>query len=265
MLKIENISKTFLNGTINEKTVIRNLSLTIEDSDFITVIGGNGAGKTTLLNLISGVYPPDEGRIIIDDIDITDMAEYKRAAYIARVFQDPLKGTASDMTILENFALAKRRGKPRGLAFGIVKGEKEEYYQSIKRLNLGLEERLDYQVGLLSGGQRQALTLMMATLNKPKLLLLDEHTAALDPKTSMNVLNITNEIVLENQIPTLMITHNMQDAITFGNRLIMLHNGEIVLDIKGEDKKKLTVSDLIRKFEESIGEEMNNDRLILSK
>ena len=263
MLKISNISKTFLNGTINEKTVIRNLSLEINDGDFITVIGGNGAGKTTLLNLIAGVYTPDEGSIVIDDVDITYLPEHKRAKYLGRVFQDPLKGTAGDMTILENLALSYRRGKRRSLAWGILKNEKELFREAVKDLNLGLENRLNYQVGLLSGGQRQALTLIMATLIKPRLLLLDEHTAALDPKTATNVLNITNKIVLENKIPTLMITHNMQDAISYGNRIIMMHNGQIILDIRGEEKQKLTVSDLIKKFEDTIGEEMSNDRMML--
>ena len=263
MLKISNISKTFLNGTINEKTVIRNLSLDIHEGDFITVIGGNGAGKTTLLNLIAGLHTPDEGSIIIDDVDITYLPEHKRAKYLGRVFQDPLKGTAGEMTILENLALAYRRGKRRGLNWGILRSEKDLFKESVKALNLGLENRLNYQVGLLSGGQRQALTLIMATLIKPKLLLLDEHTAALDPKTAANVLNITNEIVTENKIPTLMITHNMQDAITYGNRIIMMHNGQIILDISGEEKQRLTVSDLIKKFEEAIGEEMSNDRMML--
>ena len=255
MLEIKNIYKTFNPGTINEKVALNGLSLKLNEGDFVTVIGGNGAGKSTMLNAVAGVWPVDEGQIIIDGTDVTKLSEYKRAAYLGRVFQDPMTGTAATMGIEENLALAKRPG--------ITKAERAEYKELLKILNLGLEDRLTSKVGLLSGGQRQALTLLMATLQKPKLLLLDEHTAALDPKTAAKVLDITDKIVNRDHLTTLMITHNMKDAIAHGNRLIMMMNGKIVLDIQGEEKKKLTVKQLLDKFEEASGEEFSNDSAIL--
>ena len=263
MLELKNIYKTFNAGTVNEKQALKGIDLTLEDGDFVTVIGGNGAGKSTMLNAIAGVWPVDEGQIIIDGTDVTKLSEYKRAAYLGRVFQDPMTGTAATMGIEENLALAKRRGKTRLLRPGITKAERAEYKELLKILNLGLEDRLTSKVGLLSGGQRQALTLLMATLQKPKLLLLDEHTAALDPKTAAKVLDITDKIVNRDHLTTLMITHNMKDAIAHGNRLIMMMNGKIVLDIQGEEKKKLTVKQLLDKFEEASGEEFSNDSAIL--
>ena len=256
MLEIKNIYKTFNPGTINEKVALNGLSLKLNEGDFVTVIGGNGAGKSTMLNAVAGVWP-------IDGTDVTKLSEYKRAAYLGRVFQDPMTGTAATMGIEENLALAKRRGKTRFLRSGITKAEREEYKELLKILNLGLEDRLTSKVGLLSGGQRQALTLLMATLQKPKLLLLDEHTAALDPKTAAKVLDITDRIVNRDHLTTLMITHNMKDAIAHGNRLIMMMNGKIILDIQGEEKKKLTVKQLLDKFEEASGEEFSNDSAIL--
>ena len=258
MLEIKNIYKTFNPGTINEKVALNGLSLKLNEGDFVTVIGGNGAGKSTMLNAVAGVWPVDEGQIIIDGTDVTKLSEYKRAAYLGRVFQDPMTGTAATMGIEENLALAKRRGKTRLLRPGITKAERAEYKELLKILNLGLEDRLTSKVGLLSGGQRQALT-----LQKPKLLLLDEHTAALDPKTAAKVLDITDKIVNRDHLTTLMITHNMKDAIAHGNRLIMMMNGKIVLDIQGEEKKKLTVKQLLDKFEEASGEEFSNDSAIL--
>ena len=263
MLEIKNIYKTFNPGTINEKVALNGLSLKLNEGDFVTVIGGNGAGKSTMLNAVAGVWPVDEGQIIIDGTDVTKLSEHKRAAYLGRVFQDPMTGTAATMGIEENLALAKRRGKTRVLRPGINKTEREEYKELLKILDLGLEDRLTSKVGLLSGGQRQALTLLMATLQKPKLLLLDEHTAALDPKTAAKVLDITDRIVNRDHLTTLMITHNMKDAIAHGNRLIMMMNGRIVLDIQGEEKKKLTVKQLLDKFEEASGEEFSNDSAIL--
>ena len=263
MLEIKNIYKTFNPGTINEKVALNGLSLKLNEGDFVTVIGGNGAGKSTMLNAVAGVWPVDEGQIIFDGTDVTKLSEHKRAAYLGRVFQDPMTGTAATMGIEENLALAKRRGKTRVLRPGITKTEREEYKELLKILNLGLEDRLTSKVGLLSGGQRQALTLLMATLQKPKLLLLDEHTAALDPKTAAKVLDITDRIVNRDHLTTLMITHNMKDAIAHGNRLIMMMNGRIVLDIQGEEKKKLTVKQLLDKFEEASGEEFSNDSAIL--
>ncbi len=263
MLEIKNIYKTFNPGTVNEKRALDGLSLTLEDGDFVTVIGGNGAGKSTLLNAIAGTWMVDSGQIIIDGIDVTRLPEYKRAQYLGRVFQDPMTGTAATMGIEENLALAKRRGRRRTLRPGIRKSEREEYKELLKTLGLGLEERLTSKVGLLSGGQRQALTLLMATLKKPKLLLLDEHTAALDPKTAAKVLETTEMIVNKNHLTTLMITHNMRDAIAHGNRLIMLMEGNIILDIRGEEKKKLTVEDLLHKFEEASGGEVLDDKAIL--
>ncbi|MGI6108094.1 MAG: ABC transporter ATP-binding protein [Lachnospiraceae bacterium] len=264
MIRLEHVSKTFNPGTINEKVALNDLSLTIGDAEFVTVIGGNGAGKSTMLNALAGVWPVDSGRIFIDDMDVTGLPEYKRAKYLGRVFQDPMTGTASDMEIEENLALAARRGKKRGLGWGITKEEKEEYRQKLASLGLGLENRMTVKVGLLSGGQRQALTLLMATLQKPRALLLDEHTAALDPKTAQKVLSATDRIVRENRLTTLMITHNMRDAITHGDRLIMVSEGNIILDISGEEKKHLTVEDLLHKFEEASGREFANDQAILS-
>lgn len=263
MLEIKNIYKTFNPGTINEKTALNGLSLTMEDGDFITVIGGNGAGKSTLLNAIAGTWFIDEGQILIDGEDVTKLSEFKRAKYLGRVFQDPMTGTAATMGIEENLALARRRGKSRTLRKGIKHSEREEYKELLKILDLGLETRLTSKVGLLSGGQRQALTLLMATMQNPKLLLLDEHTAALDPKTAAKVLEITELMVNRNQLTTLMITHNMRDAIQYGNRLIMLKDGNIILDIKGEEKNRLTVEDLLHKFEAASGEEFANDSAIL--
>lgn len=263
MLEIKNVTKVFNPGTVNEKVALNNFSLTLENGDFVTVIGGNGAGKSTMMNAIAGVWPVDAGQIIIDGEDVTKLPEYKRAKFLGRVFQDPMTGTAATMGIEENLALAKRRGGSRTLRVGITKKEREEYKETLKILGLGLEERLTSKVGLLSGGQRQALTLLMATLQKPKLLLLDEHTAALDPKTAAKVLETTEYIVNKENLTTLMITHNMKDAINYGNRLIMLMDGKIILDIKGEEKKKLTVKDLLNKFEEASGEEFTSDKAIL--
>jgi len=264
MLEIKNITKTFNPGTVNEKVALRDMSLTLNDGDFVTVIGGNGAGKSTMLNAISGVWKPDCGSIVIDGVDITHMPEYKRAKFLGRVFQDPMMGTAADMQIDENLALAKRRGKSRGLRWGITAKERSEYRELLSTLELGLETRLTSKVGLLSGGQRQAVTLLMASLNNPKLLLLDEHTAALDPKTAAKVLEITERIVNENKLTTLMITHNMRDAIAHGNRLIMMHEGNIIVDISGEDKKKLCVEDLLELFAKASGKEFASDRAMLS-
>lgn len=263
MLEIKEIRKTFNPGTINEKTALKDVSLTLADGDFVTVIGGNGAGKSTLLNAICGVWKTDSGSISIDGTDITSMPEYKRARFLGRVFQDPMMGTAADMEIQENLALAFRRGKRRTLRWGISKKEKEEFRERLKILGLGLEDRMSAKVGLLSGGQRQAVTLLMATMNSPKLLLLDEHTAALDPKTAAKVLEITDMIIKEHNLTALMVTHNMRDAITHGNRLIMMNNGRIIYDVSGEEKKNLTVEALLAKFSEASGEEFANDRALL--
>lgn len=263
MLEIKDVTKVFNPGTVNEKLALDHFSLTLEDGDFVTVIGGNGAGKSTMMNAISGVWPVDSGEIIIDGVNVTRLPEHKRAKFLGRVFQDPMTGTAATMGIEENLALAKRRGRRRFLGSGITKKEREEYRELLKILDLGLENRLTSKVGLLSGGQRQALTLLMATLQKPKLLLLDEHTAALDPKTAAKVLETTEYIVNKDHLTTLMITHNMKDAITHGNRLIMMMDGQIILDIKGEEKKSLTVEDLLHKFEAVSGEEFANDKAIL--
>lgn len=265
MLDILNVEKTFNPGTINEKKALNGINLHLDEGDFVTVIGGNGAGKSTMLNMIAGVYPVDCGNIIVDGIDVTSMPEYKRAKYLGRVFQDPMTGTAADMQIEENLALAARRGKRRTLGAGITAKERKEYKELLKILDLGLENRLTAKVGLLSGGQRQALTLLMATLKKPKLLLLDEHTAALDPKTAKKVLDITEEIVNKDNLITIMITHNMADAIRVGNRLIMMHEGQIVIDVKGEEKKKLTIEQLLQMFEESSGSKFTSDKVMLSK
>ncbi|MBE5875368.1 MAG: ABC transporter ATP-binding protein [Lachnospiraceae bacterium] len=263
MLEIRNITKVFNAGTVNEKVALDDFSLTLEDGDFVTVIGGNGAGKSTMLNAIAGVWQVDAGQILIDGEDVTGLPEHKRARLLGRVFQDPMTGTAATMGIEENLALAKRRGRRRFLGSGITQKEREEYKELLKILGLGLENRLTSKVGLLSGGQRQALTLLMATLQKPKLLLLDEHTAALDPKTAAKVLETTEYIVNQNKLTTLMITHNMKDAIIHGNRLIMLMDGKVILDIRGEEKKKLTVEDLLHKFEEVSGEAFVSDKAIL--
>ena len=264
MLEIQNVSKTFNAGTVNQKTALNGLNLKLNEGDFVTVIGGNGAGKSTLLNMIAGVYPLDSGTIELDGVDISRLSEPKRAQYLGRVFQDPMRGTAADMQIDENLALARRRGKHRGLAWGITKQEKDEYPELLATLGLGLENRMTAKVGLLSGGQRQALTLLMATLTDPKLLLLDEHTAALDPKTAAKVLDLTERIVAERRLTTLMVTHNMNDAIRLGNRLIMMSDGNVIYDVSGEEKKNLTVPDLLRKFEEVSGGELANDRMLLS-
>ena len=263
MLEVKEIYKTFNPGTVNEKHALNGVNLTMEDGDFITVIGGNGAGKSTLMNAIAGAWPIDEGTILIDGANVTHLPEHKRAAFIGRVFQDPMMGTAATMGIEENLALAKRRGKLRTLMPGIKKAERDEYRELLKTLGLGLEDRLTSKVGLLSGGQRQALTLLMATLIKPKLLLLDEHTAALDPKTAAKVLNATDRIVSKDHLTTLMITHNMRDAIAHGNRLIMMHDGRIILDIRGDDKQKLTVEDLMHEFEKISGEAFASDKALL--
>ena len=264
MLSIKNVHKTFNKGTINEKVALNGLNLELAPGDFVTIIGGNGAGKSTMLNMIAGVYPIDIGTILLNNKDISDQPEYKRAYLLGRVFQDPMMGTATDMEIQENMAMAYRRGKRRFLNWGITKKEKEIFKKKLVTLDLGLEARLTSKVGLLSGGQRQALTLLMATLQKPDLLLLDEHTAALDPKTAKKVLELTEKIVAKDNLTTLMVTHNMKDAISIGNRLIMMHEGRIIYDVSGEEKKKLKVSDLLQKFEEVNGEDFANDRMLLS-
>lgn len=265
MLKITNLQKTFNPGTVNAKVALSGLNLTLKEGDFVTVIGGNGAGKSTMLNAIAGVWKPDYGTIEIDGVDVTSMPEHKRAAYLGRVFQDPMKGTAPDMEIAENLAISARRGTKRKLVWGVRKAERKKYRELLKQLDLGLEDRLSAKVGLLSGGQRQAVTLLMATLKRPKLLLLDEHTAALDPKTAAKVLEITDKLVTENNLTTLMITHNMHDAIAHGNRLIMMHEGRVVVDVSGEEKKKLTIGELLGLFEKASGSEFASDKQILSK
>ena len=264
MLEIKNLYKTFNAGTVNAKTALSGLSLKLNDGDFVTVIGGNGAGKSTLLNAIAGVFQPDEGDITLDGVRLNGVPEHKRARYLGRVFQDPMRGTAANMQIDENLALAKRRGKVRGLRWGITQDEHAEYRKLLLELDLGLEDRLTSKVGLLSGGQRQAVTLLMATMQKPKLLLLDEHTAALDPKTAAKVLDITEKIVSENKLTTVMITHNMRDAIRYGNRLIMMREGKVVVDVSGEEKKKLTVEMLLELFSKASGDEFLSDRALLS-
>ena len=264
MLRVENVWETFNAGTVNEKTALAGLNLHLNEGDFVTVIGGNGAGKSTMLNAVAGVWPVDEGKIFIDSVDVTKLPEHKRAAYLGRVFQDPMTGTAAGMQIEENLALAARRGAKRFLKPGITQKEREYYKERLSSLSLGLEDRLTSKVGLLSGGQRQALTLLMATLKKPRLLLLDEHTAALDPKTAAKVLDATDRIVGEDHLTTLMITHNMKDAIAHGNRLIMMYEGHVIYDVAGEEKKNLKVSDLLAKFEEVSGGEFANDRMMLT-
>ena len=264
MLELKNICKTFNPGTVNEKRALTGLNLTLNDGDFVTVIGGNGAGKSTMLNAVAGTWMVDSGSILIDGTDVTRLPEHKRAAFIGRVFQDPMMGTAPTMQIEENLALAARRGERRGLGWGITKAERAQYREMLRRLDLGLEDRLTSKVGLLSGGQRQALTLLMATLKKPKLLLLDEHTAALDPKTAAKVLSLSDQIVEENHLTTMMVTHNMKDAIVHGNRLIMMYDGHIVIDVSGEDKKKLTVPDLLALFSKVSGSDEADDKMLLS-
>jgi ABC-type uncharacterized transport system, ATPase component len=264
MLSLNNIYKTFNPNTVNEKLVLNGLNLSLNDGDFVTVIGGNGAGKSTMLNMIAGVHMPDMGNIILDNEDITRLPEHVRAKHLGRVFQDPMMGTAANMEIEENLALAYRRGKRRGLGWGITKDEKEIFIEKLKMLGLGLETRLSTKVGLLSGGQRQALTLLMATLRQPKLLLLDEHTAALDPKTAAKVLELSEQIINANSLTALMVTHNMKNAIQYGNRLIMMYDGKIIYDVAGDAKKNLHVNDLLEKFEKASGGEFANDRMILS-
>ena len=263
MLKIENVFKTFNAGTVNEKKALQGLNLHLKPGEFVTVIGGNGAGKSTMLNCVAGVFGVEAGRILIDDVDVTHLPEYKRAKYIGRVFQDPMMGTAATMQIEENLALAARRGKPRTLRPGITKEEREQYREQLKILGLGLENRLTAKVGLLSGGQRQALTLLMASLQKPKLLLLDEHTAALDPKTAAKVLEATQRIVSKDNLTTMMITHNMRDAIAYGDRLVMMYDGHIVVDVSGEEKKQLTVEQLLNLFSRASGSDEVDDKLVL--
>ena len=264
MLKISHVSKSFNRGTINERRALTDIHFEMDKGDFVTVIGGNGAGKSTLLNMIAGVYPIDCGTIFLDGVDISRKPEYKRAALLGRVFQDPMLGTAADMQIDENLALAARRGRSRGLSWGVTKKEREEYREKLAQLGLGLEDRMTVKVGLLSGGQRQALTLLMAALREPKLLLLDEHTAALDPKTAAKVLELTEEIVEGGGLTAMMVTHNMRDAIHIGNRLIMMHEGRIIYDVRGEEKKGLTVADLLEKFEQASGGTLDNDRMLLA-
>ncbi|MCI6227773.1 MAG: ATP-binding cassette domain-containing protein [Clostridiales bacterium] len=265
MLEIKNIYKTFNAGTINEKKALQGLSLTLKDGEFCTVIGGNGAGKSTMMNAVAGVWPVDSGAILVDGVDISGLCEYQRASMLGRVFQDPMTGTAADMQIVENMALAARRGSRRSfLRWGVPKAEYETYRELLKTLDLGLEDRMTTKVGLLSGGQRQALTLLMATLKKPKLLLLDEHTAALDPKTAAKVLEATQRIVEKDNLTTMMITHNMRDAIAYGNRLVMMYDGHIVVDVSGEEKKHLTVEQLLNLFSQASGSDEADDKLLLS-
>lgn len=264
MLELIDIRKTFNPGTINEKKALNGVDLKLDDGDFVTIIGGNGAGKSTTLNAIAGVWPVDSGAIIINGQNVTGLCEHQRAKFLGRVFQDPMTGTAATMEIQENLALAARRGDKRRLTWGVTKKEREEYHELLKMLDLGLEDRMTSKVGLLSGGQRQALTLLMATLKKPELLLLDEHTAALDPKTAAKVLALSDKIIAENHLTAMMVTHNMHDAIIHGNRLIMMNNGRIIYDVKGEEKKNLTVEDLLQKFEEASGGALDNDRMLLS-
>lgn len=263
MLILSNIEKTFNKGTVNEKKALKGLSLSLNDGDFVTVIGGNGAGKSTMLNMIAGVYPIDKGKIILNGENISRWPEYKRARFLGRVFQDPMMGTAATMEIQENMALAYRRGLKKTLNWSITKKEKERYREQLKMLDLGLEDRMTSKVGLLSGGQRQALTLLMASLRKPELLLLDEHTAALDPKTAAKVLALTEKLITEQKLTAIMITHNMKDAIRYGNRLVMMNDGQIIYDVSGEEKKNLKVSDLLQKFEQASGQEFANDRMML--
>ena len=264
MLEVTGLYKTFNPGSVNEKKALQGIDLTLNDGDFVTVIGGNGAGKSTMLNMIAGVYPVDRGTITIDGVNVTKLSEHKRAKYIGRVFQDPRMGTASDMWLEENLAIANRRGKFRGLNWAISGKERKEFKEMLAKLDLGLENRLTTKVGLLSGGQRQAVTLLMAVMNHPKLLLLDEHTAALDPKTAKNVLELSDKFIEENHLTALMVTHNMRDAIAHGNRLIMMNEGRIILDVSGEEKKNLTVEELLAEFAKLSGSEFANDRALLA-
>ena len=264
MLRIEQVCKTFNAGTVNEKVALKGLDLHLREGEFVTVIGGNGAGKSTMLNSVAGVFPVDSGKITIDGTDVTHLPEYKRAKYIGRVFQDPMMGTAATMQIEENLALAARRGKARTLRVGITRSEREEYREQLKILDLGLEERMTAKVGLLSGGQRPALSLLMDTLQKPRLLLLDEHTAALDPKTAAKVLEATERIIARDGLTTMMITHNMRDAIAYGSRLIMMYDGHIVVDVSGEEKKKLTVEQLLELFSRASGSDEVSDKMVLA-
>ncbi len=264
MLEIKDVHKTFNAGTINEKVALDGVNLNLNPGDFVTIIGGNGAGKSTTLNAIAGVWPIDQGEIIIDGTDISGLSEHKRATYLGRVFQDPMVGTAATMSIEENMAIAARRGQKRGFGWGITKQERDDFREKLKELDLGLEDRLSSRVGLLSGGQRQAVTLLMATLKHPKLLLLDEHTAALDPKTAAKVLGLSDKLIQENNLTAMMVTHNMKDAIAHGNRLIMMHEGKVIYDVSGEEKKNLHVSDLLAKFEEVSDGEFANDRMMLT-
>lgn len=264
MLEIKDLHKTFNKGTINEKVALDGVDLQLNPGDFVTIIGGNGAGKSTTLNAIAGVWPVDQGNIIVDGVDITDLPEHKRASCLGRVFQDPMTGTAATMSIEENMAIAARRGQKRGLGWGITKKEREDFKAQLRELDLGLEDRMSSKVGLLSGGQRQAITLLMAAIKEPKLLLLDEHTAALDPKTAAKVLELSDKIIEEHHLTAMMVTHNMKDAIAHGNRLIMMHEGKIIYDVCGEEKKNLKVADLLRKFEEVSGGEFANDRMMLA-
>lgn len=263
-LELRDIHKTFNLGTINEKVALDGVDLQLEDGDFVTIIGGNGAGKSTMLNAIAGVWSIDGGSIIIGGADVTSLPEHRRAKFLGRVFQDPMTGTAATMSIDENMAIAARRGKHHTLKWGVTKAEREQYKEMLRELDLGLEDRLTTKVGLLSGGQRQAVTLLMASLQKPNLLLLDEHTAALDPKTAATVLTLSDKIIEEHHLTAMMVTHNMKDAINHGNRLIMMHEGRIIYDVRGEEKRNLHVSDLLAKFEEVSGGEFANDRMILS-
>ena len=264
MLEVKGLYKTFNPGSVNEKKALQGIDLTLNDGDFVTVIGGNGAGKSTMLNMIAGVYPVDRGTITIDGVNVTKLSEHKRAKYIGRVFQDPRMGTASDMWLEENLAIANRRGKFRGLNWAISGKERKEFKEMLAKLDLGLENRLTTKVGLLSGGQRQAVTLLMAVMNHPKLLLLDEHTAALDPKTAKNVLELSDKFIEENHLTALMVTHNMRDAIAHGSRLIMMNEGKIILDVSGEEKKNLTVEELLAEFAKLSGSEFANDRALLA-
>ena len=264
MLELKNIKKTFNPGTVNEKKALCGVDLHLNEGDFVTIIGGNGAGKSTMLNAVAGVWPVDSGDIVIDGVRVNKLCEHKRAKYLGRVFQDPMTGTAATMEIQENLAIAARRGARRTLRWGISRKEKERYRELLKILELGLEDRMTAKVGLLSGGQRQALTLLMASIKKPKILLLDEHTAALDPKTAAKVLEITQKLIDENHLTAMMVTHNMKDAIAYGNRLIMMHEGRIIFDVSGEEKKNLTVEALLQKFSQTSGEEFANDRALLN-
>ncbi len=265
MLEIQDLHKTFNKGTINEKAALNGVNLKLRQGDFVTIIGGNGAGKSTALNAIAGVWPVDQGSIVVDGKDITALPEHKRASCLGRVFQDPMTGTAATMSIEDNMAIAARRGQRRGLSWGITRKEREWFKEQLGELGLGLEERLSSKVGLLSGGQRQAITLLMAALKEPRLLLLDEHTAALDPKTAATVLALSDKIIKEHHLTAMMVTHNMKDALMHGNRLIMMHEGRVIYDADEEEKKNLKVADLLKKFEEASGNEFDNDRMMLTK